>query len=153
MVPAALGLVLAIGSWAGADEPKDVAPAQQPKDTSKKVGEAVDDVVKGIKRGTRATTEAVSESVQRIRASVHDMGLHARVYGRLHWDKDLHKSQIEVEVKEATAILNGRVPSLQAKTKAVALARDTLGIERVEDRLTIEPAATVEPGSTAKPKR
>src|SRR5689334_19303343 len=98
MVPAALGLVLAIGSWVGAEDPKAAPPATQPKDTSQKVGQAVDDVVKGIKRGTRATTEAVSESVQKIRASVHDMGLHARIYGRLHWDKDLHNSQVNVEV-------------------------------------------------------
>src|SRR5262249_23470976 len=95
---------------------------------------------KGIKRGARATTETVSEQYQRIKASVHDMNLHARVYSRLHWDKNLQDSRIEVEVNDATAILKGSVQSQQAKTRAEELARDTLGVDRVDDRLTIEGA-------------
>jgi osmotically-inducible protein OsmY len=154
-VPPALGLALAMGTWGGADEPKVIPAAQQqqPKDAGQKIGDAVDDVVQGVKRGARATTETVSEQVQKIRTSVHDMGVQARVYSRLHWDKNLHNCRIEIEVKEGTAILAGSVVSLQAKAKADELARDTLGVERVDDRLTVEPGATEAPASVAKPRR
>lgn len=73
------------------------------------------------------------------------MGVHARVYSRLHWDKDLSDSRIELEVKDGTAILRGPVKSLEAKAKALLLARDTIGIDRVDDHLTIDPSATAEP--------
>jgi osmotically-inducible protein OsmY len=153
IVPAALGLALAIGTWVGADEPKVVPLAQQSKDSAQGIGGAVDDVVKGVKRGARATTDTVSEQFQKIKTSVHDMGVHARVYSRLHWDKNLHNCRIEIEVKDATAILQGSVQSPQAKVRAEELARDTLGVDRVDDRLTIEPATTEAPGTTARPKR
>jgi hypothetical protein len=50
------------------------------------------------------------------------------------------------------AVLHGAVKSLHARTKAVELARDTLGVDRVDDRLTIEPAAPADCGSAAKPR-
>ncbi len=47
------------------------------------------------------------------------MGVQARVYSRLHWDKDLNDSTIELEFKDGVAILHGTVKSLVAKAKAV----------------------------------
>jgi osmotically-inducible protein OsmY len=150
MVPATLGLALAIGAWVGADEPKNVPPAQQPKGAGQTIGQAVENAVQGVKSGARATTEAVAEQIQQIRNSVHDQGVHARVYSRLHWDKSLQDCRIDVDVKDGTAILQGTVHSLQAKGKAAELARDTLGVDRVDDRLTIEPATPEHSGSAAK---
>jgi osmotically-inducible protein OsmY len=153
MGPAALGLTLAIGTWTGAGEPKPAPPAQQPKDTGQRIGGAVDSVVQSVKRGAQATSETVADQFHKIRTSVHDMGLHARVYSRLHWDKDLYNCPIEVEVKESTAILRGSVPNLQVKARATELARDTLGIDRVDDHLTIEPAATTGNTRTGAPTK
>jgi len=113
------------------------------------IGGTVDTVVEGIKRGARATTETIQEQYQKARTTVHNMGVQARVYSRMHWDKDLYDDKIDVEVKEETAILRGAVKSPRAKVKAVELARDTVGIERVDDYLTIE---VVTPAETPREK-
>src|SRR5947209_6522035 len=101
MLPVALGLALTAGTWGAADEPKDpppAPPAQQPKNTGEKIGETVDNVVQSIKRGARTTSETLQEQFQRARASVHNMNVQARVYSRLHWDKDLNDARIDLEV-------------------------------------------------------
>jgi len=115
------------------------------------IGETVDSVVQGIKRGARATTETLQEQYQRARTSVQNMGVQSRVYSRMHWDKDLNGDRIDVEVKEGTAILRGVVKTPRAKVKAVDLARDTVGVDRVDDHLTIDPGSPVEtPGERTK---
>jgi uncharacterized iron-regulated protein len=156
IVPAALSLALAVGNPGVAQEPKDLPPTpppQQPKGAGESIGEAVDNVVQGIKRGARATTDSLQEQYQRARTSVHNMGVQARVYSRLHWDKDLFDAKIDLEFKDGTAFLRGTVKTLQAKAKAIELARDTVGVDRVDDHLTIEPSSpTDEPGPAEKTK-
>jgi hypothetical protein len=143
IVPAALGLTVGAGAWGAGDEPKNPPPTVQPKS----VGEQLDEAVQSAKTGVRKAGETVREELERVRTSVHEMGVHGRVYGRLHWDKELAGSKIDVEIEGGTAILRGSVRSLQAKAKAIALARDTLGVDRVDDHLTIEAAA---PGAKVK---
>jgi hyperosmotically inducible periplasmic protein len=69
------------------------------------------------------------------------MGVQARVYARLHWDKALNDAAISVEVQKGGLItLRGTVADRSAKTKAAELTRDTVGVERVVDDLKIVPA-------------
>jgi len=82
------------------------------------------------------------------------MGVQTRVYSRLHWDKNLGDARIDIEVKNGTAILRGAVKTLQAKTRALELARDTIGVARVDDHLTIDavsPADASERSEKTKP--
>jgi osmotically-inducible protein OsmY len=65
------------------------------------------------------------------------MGVAARVYGRLHWDKALNSSTLHVKVEEGVATLSGSVPTAEAKAKAVTLAAETVGVSKVVDELTI----------------
>jgi len=156
-VPAALGLTLMVGTWGNAQEPKDLPPglpAQQPKGVGEAIGEKVDNVVQSLKRGARATTESLQEQYQQARTSVHNMGVQTRVYSRLHWDKNVGDARIDIEFKDGTAILRGAVKSLQAKARARDLARDTIGVDRVDDQLTIEsvsPADAPERSEKIKP--
>ena len=138
---------LAIGStivgtvalaWAG------VGRAQQ--GVGEKVGEGLDEAGRVIKRGLQRSGETVRESFARTKTSVQNMGIESRIYGRLHWDKDLNGSLIELEVKDASvAILKGVVPTAAIRSKAVALARDTVGVTQVIDQLSISVPARVVP--------
>jgi len=152
IVPATLGLALAAGAWVAAQEPKDLPPApppQQPRGVGETIGETVDGVVQGVKRGARETSETLQGQYQRARTSVHEMGVQARVYSRLHWDKDLNDSKLDLEFKDGTATLRGSVKTLRAKAKAVELTRDTVGVERVDEHLTIEPDSPGDQGGPA----
>jgi osmotically-inducible protein OsmY len=75
------------------------------------------------------------------------MGVQARVYGRLHWDKALNQSDLNVKVEQGVATLSGGVPTADARARAVNLAAETVGVTKVVDELTVAPsdAETVTP--------
>jgi osmotically-inducible protein OsmY len=144
-----LGLALAIPRFGAGREPNDPPPtslAQQPKGTGEAIGDKVNDAVKSIKKGAKKTADAVRGEFEKARASIHDMSVQSRVYSRLHWDKNLVDSKIDIEVQGSVATLRGTAKTLMAKSKAITLARDTVGVDRVDDQLTIETAAPTPTG-------
>jgi len=141
----AIAIALALGVWWCGG----VGRAQQ-EGAGQKAGEKLDEVGRKIKRGLNKAEEAVRESFHKTRESVHSMGVAARVYGRLHWDKALQSSTLNVKVEGGVATLTGSVPTAEARTKAVNLAADTVGVNKVVDELTV-PASQVE--ETPVPKR
>ena len=113
-----------------------------------KVGQALDGAGKSIKRGVVGAENAVQESFARTRASVHNMELVSRVYSRLHWEKALITANLDIEVKaDGVAVLRGTVPDAAAKTKAVSLTADTVGVVQVIDQLAVAPATRIVPGT------
>jgi len=139
------GLVLSAGllaAWTGGAQ----EPQPQPKPT---VGDKVDSAVQSLKRGAKDATEAVRQQYEKARTSVHGMGVSARVYGRLHWDKALTDAKLDVDVRDGVATLSGTVGDAVARAKAVDLTKDTVGVNRVVDRLVVQTTtSTVTP---AKP--
>ena len=128
---AALGL-----TWAYAGR------AQEPS-TGQKVGEKIDGAVQDIKSGLRKAGNATKDQFARAKTSVHNMGVESRVYGRIHWDKALNDALIELTTTEDGVItLDGTVADAKAKTKAVELTRDTVGVTKVVDHLAIRPTTT-----------
>ena len=133
-VVAALGL-----AWAYSGR------AQEPS-TGQKVGEKIDGAVQDIKGGLRKAGNVTKEQFARAKTSVHNMGVESRVYGRIHWDKALNEALIELTTTEDGVItLNGTVADAKAKTRAVELAKDTVGVTRVVDQLAIRPPTTSAP--------
>ncbi len=129
-IAAAIALALGMAWWGG------VGRAQQ-EGAGQKAGEKLDEVGRKIKRGLNKAEEAVRESFHKTRESVHSMGVAARVYGRLHWDKALQSSTLNVKVEEGVATLTGSGLTAEARTKAVNLAADTVGVNKVVDELTV----------------
>lgn len=124
------------------------------KPVGERVGEKVDEAVGSLKRGVSNAGEAIREQYERARTSVHNMGVAGRVYGRLHWDKALATSKVEIDVqKNGVATLTGSVADAAARVKAVELTRDTVGVTSVVDRLTIQTTATgaAPPATAPKP--
>ena len=116
--------------------------AQEPG-AGQKVGEKVDGAVQDIKSGLRKAGSAAKEQFARARTSVNNMGVESRVYGRIHWDKSLNDALIELSAGEDGVItLDGTVANAKAKVRAVELARETVGVNRVVDQLAIRPATT-----------
>jgi BON domain len=135
-----LGIALLVAPCV-AQEPKDA-----PKPTEPKSGGTFDSAVKSIKRGAQAAEDALKEQYAKARAAVHSMEVSARVYGRLHWDKALNSSKVDIEVTGGSHItLTGVVADAKAKAKAVELTRDTVGVTQVVDQLTITPPPTTTP--------
>ena len=125
-----------------------------------KAGEKLDEFGRAIRRGLfdaeetvrgglNKTGETVREGFARTKESVQGMGLVPRVYGRLHWDKSLHGSNLFVKAEAGRVTIRGMVPDEAAKDKAVALVRDTVGVTHVVVQLTVA-APSVETESTVR---
>jgi hyperosmotically inducible protein len=114
-----------------------VTNAQQ--GAAQRAGEALDNAGRNIRRG-------VERAFVRTRAAVLEQELMTRVYSRLHWDKLLVSSTLDLEIRDdGVVFLRGAVPSADAKKRAVVLARDTVGVTRVVDELAVAPPANVVP--------
>lgn len=139
----AIALVgIAAATWSGIGRAQE-GPAE-------KTGGALDSAGRAIKRGVQGAGESIREGFSATKTKVNNMSLESRIYGRLHWDKDLTDSMIELEVQAGgIAVLRGNVMDTAAKTKAVALARDTVGVTSVVDQLAVAPPARVVPAQPA----
>jgi osmotically-inducible protein OsmY len=114
-----------------------VGQAQQPG-VAERVGETLDNVGRGLVRGAQELTESVRKKFEVVRADVGRMGVHPRVYARLHWDKSLNGARIEVHMlRDGVVLLRGVVPDATAKAHAVALTRDTVDVTGVVDELDV----------------
>jgi hypothetical protein len=124
---AALGLAMAFSTW------NHTAQAQQGP-----IGQGLKDAGRAVKGGFQTAGQAVSGSFQKTKTSVHNMEVVSRVYSRLHWDKALTSSNMEIEVQAGgIAILTGVVPNEATKTKALTLTAETVGVVQVVDQLTV----------------
>jgi osmotically-inducible protein OsmY len=128
-----------------------VGRAQSPG-VAEQIGEKLDSVGRGIVRGAQDVSDSVRQRFEVVRSEVSRMGVQPRVYARLHWDKTLGTARIEVHMlRDGVVLLRGTVPDAAAKAYAVALARDTLGVNGVVDELeTVIPAPAPVPAATSR---
>lgn len=107
------------------------------------IGQGLEDAGRAVKRGFQSAGQAVSGGFQKTRTSVHNMEVVSRVYSRLHWDKALTNATMEIEVQAGgIAILTGIVPNEAAKTKALTLTAETVGVIKVIDQLSVAAITT-----------
>ena len=112
-------------------------------------GQALDNAGRSIKRGFQSAGQAVQGGFIRTKTSVHNMELVSRVYSRLHWDKALTTSNIELEVTDGgIATVTGVVPDAAAKAKALTLTSETVGVIQVVDQVVVTPPTPpIRPGA------
>jgi osmotically-inducible protein OsmY len=104
-----------------------------------RIGHKLDDVGRGVKDGVRDVGDVVRKRFEAVQADVQRMGIHSRVYARLHWDKSLNSSKIEVHMlRGGVVLLRGMVPDAEARKKAVALATETVDVTEVVDELAMK---------------
>jgi hypothetical protein len=144
-----------------------VSRGQQPGGVAEQVGEKLDEFGRAIRDGfekagetvvggINKTGETVRDGFVKARDSVQGMGIYSRVYSRIHWDKTLHGTNIMLRAEGGVITLRGVVANDAAKTRAISLAADTVGVTRVINQLTVlHPSedSDVAPTSTRRPKR
>jgi hyperosmotically inducible periplasmic protein len=123
---------------------------------AERVGQKLDQVGRGLKTGAVEITDAVRKKFETVRADVQRMGVPSRVYARLHWDKMLNTSRIEVHmVRGGAVLLRGVVPDEDMRKHAVELASATVDVTSVVDELTTltPPAAITPPAVSSQPAK
>jgi hyperosmotically inducible periplasmic protein len=99
-----------------------------------RAGEALDNAGRNVRN-------TVENAVAQSKAAAYEQDLLSRVYGRIHWDKYLAASTLEIQTQaDGTVVLRGATTDKVRKERAVALALDTVGITRVIDEISVSPA-------------
>jgi osmotically-inducible protein OsmY len=97
-------------------------------------------VVDRLQAQTSSDPGRLPDSLQSIRGGLGEFALDAKVSARLRWDKDLEGTPIQVAAVGGGVVkLTGAVHSLEARQRAVHLARTTAGVKDVVDELTSPP--------------
>ena len=126
---AVLVLVLAAGR---------ASVSQEPKTTTEKLKEKAGNAVTSVKKGVSSAGDAIKNKFHQAKGAVVAMGIEARVYSRLHWDKGLTGSKIDLSApREGVIVLTGGVADAATRARAIALTTDTVGVTEVVDHLTV----------------
>jgi hyperosmotically inducible protein len=123
-----LGFVL-ITYWPGAL----VRPAQAPQTTGTT---GAIDTEKAREQGAEIGEKA-AEAAEKVKETIAEARITAKIKTKMALDDSVKARSIDVSTAGSTVTLSGVVGSRAEHERAVALARETQGVDRVVDRLQI----------------
>jgi hypothetical protein len=135
--------VLALGTslWVMTTQAQQEGAATKAGEKIDEFGRAIRDEVQTaketVREGITKTGDAIRDEYLKTRAAIHGMGLVPRIYGRLHWDKELHKSHFVLAANGGSVTVRGIVPNEASRQKAIALITDTISVTSVIDQLGV----------------
>jgi len=86
----------------------------------------------------REAREKASAFGDKIGKSLNDAWIHTKITTMLAADKDAPARTINVDVQDNVVTLRGEVESSAAKTEAERIAKETEGVKRVKNMLTVK---------------
>ena len=105
--------------------------------TAGKVADATksgaDKTVDASKKAAKGTKKAVSKTGE----VITDGWITSRIKTKFMADDTLRASSIDVDTNDNVVTLNGAVPTEAARTKALSLAKEVEGVDRVVDNLKV----------------
>ena len=90
----------------------------------------------------RKTRDKAKETGDKIGESLEDAWIHSKITAKLIGDASTPARKINVDVKNNVVTLRGQVESLEAKTEAERIAKETDGVKRVNNLLKVRPSAS-----------
>jgi osmotically-inducible protein OsmY len=123
--------LLLFGYWAGAEwgTPRDSAGTTATSGTI--------DTERARERGAEIA-ERAAVAAEQLREAADDAGLTAKIKAKMALDDLVKARTIDVTTTHGVTTLSGHVTSTAERERALALARETEGVERVIDRLRID---------------
>ena len=107
-----------------------LAPAREGK---------IDRAAEKTERAGEKAVDKTASATRRTGRAVNDGWIKSKIYAQYmaDWNTVLDDSDIDVDVDRGAVTLNGSVKSMDAKTKAVSIAKATDGVKSVRDNLKI----------------
>jgi hyperosmotically inducible periplasmic protein len=96
----------------------------------------------GAKQQARETTQDVKDAAKKTGNAISDSWITLKVHSQFIPEDALSDSDIDVDTKSGVVTLNGTVASEAGRTKAIAIAKATDGVNAVTDNLKVTPAAS-----------
>ena len=152
---AAVALASAGFAVSAAQDPPPPPPDAPRQGVGERIGESIDKAAGAVRKGVRDASAEIRDQFAKTKSSVQAMGVQARVYSRLHWDKSLNAfdADLTVEVgRDGVATLKGSLPDAKAKARAVVLAGETLGVTKVLDETVVRPSSAADAAGSVRPR-
>jgi osmotically-inducible protein OsmY len=147
-IPVTLPL-LALTLLAGCDRPapeERLQSAGEQLDSAEESLESLDTrideleaTLAALRNERRRTEERLLTLEERVAARATDVALFRAVQSAVLEDEPLSQSAIAVDARKGVVTLTGLVPSAELRDRAVQLAADTAGVDRVVSRIDLEP--------------
>jgi len=93
------------------------------------------------KQQARETTQDVKDAAKKTGNAISDSWITLKIHSQFIPEDALSDSDIDVDTKSGVVTLNGTVASEAGRTKAIAIAKATDGVNAVTDSLKVVPAA------------
>lgn len=132
LVVLALVAFLLLGYWTGSTWGRRDQPSE-PVATSGSI-----DVDRARDRGA-ALAEKAAVAAAEVQETVNEAALTAKIKAKMALDDSVKARAINVTTSGSTVTVTGSVRSGAERARAVALARETVGVSEVIDRLTVKP--------------
>ena len=113
--------------------------AQKTKEVGEKTKDGAVKVGEKTKEGAGKVVDKTKEGLSKTGEVITDGWITTRVHSRFVGEDLLKGSDINVDTSNHVVTLKGTVMSAAARTKAAAIAKDTEGVHRVVNQLTIGP--------------
>jgi hyperosmotically inducible protein len=84
----------------------------------------------------RAIGDTAKQAAHQLDEALSDGALTAKIKSKMTLDDTVNARSINVDTKDRVVTLTGTVASQRERERAVALAKETNGVARVEDKLT-----------------
>jgi hyperosmotically inducible periplasmic protein len=124
------GSFLLLGYWAGRD--RSAQPSSSAVDTS---GPSTTE--RARERAAELGEKAVEASAK-VQGTVTEAGITAKIKAKMALDDSVKARSIDVTTSGSVVTLSGTVNSVTEHDRAVMLARETVGVSQVVDRLGVK---------------
>jgi hyperosmotically inducible periplasmic protein len=108
-------------------------------------GEKLDATVQNMRAGANAVARDGALATDRAASALGDAGITAAVKTALAADPKLSAVQIDVSTEGGTVTLSGPAPDERSRERAEVLAAAPAGVNHVDNRLVVTPAADSAP--------
>jgi len=128
-----LGAFVLLGYWSGLSL-RRTADRSTPVGTSG----AVIDTEKARERGAELAEKA-AVATEKVTEAAHEAALTTKIKAKMALDDSVKARTIDVSTDGSTVTLSGTVGSVAEHDRALALAKETVGVSSVIDRLKVHP--------------
>jgi hyperosmotically inducible protein len=111
---------------------------QKDKDIGDKTKDAAEKTAKATKDGVETAGKATKDAAVKTEDVVADATVTSMVKTKLLGDPKVGGLKIDVDTKDNVVTLTGTVNSVEEKSEALRLAKNTTGVKRVVDKLTVK---------------
>lgn len=85
----------------------------------------------------RTEVEKARRNGETVGSSTEDARIHSMIVSQLTGDRDSTERKIHIDVDNGVVTIRGSVDSMQQKQEAERIAKETEGVKRVNNRLTV----------------